>query len=641
MVVCPALLLGGQRFNSHPSTMLAAVHIHQMGMQYRMASSGVPTTPFDAKVSNVKKRLADAFTTAWEAVGLSATTFDKKAVSPTTTSGPIEYVPPPTPPPTPKVTTPKRPVSTTTAATATPPVDTHAVTNVAPSPPPVTAAAAAPAIRRGKRKDWSKGRGLVATAHFPMESVQEDPAAQRTGALSAKETKQWTVTVEGNNPEGYTGQLFHKLRLWAALIRLDKPVGTHLLFLPCIWGTSLAVTRALVFEGADPIVLCAPFMVPVHLLITFYFGAFTMRSAGCIINDMWDRDLDRKVERTKDRPLASGAVTMKQASALLASHLIIGLIILMNLSPAAVQAAMMSIPIVIIYPLMKRFTNMPQLALGMCFNVGIFVGYAAVLNRIDPFVCVPIYIGAVCWTILYDTIYAYQDKKDDLKVGVKSSAILFGDTKTPLVLLQIPIGVCILASGLMAQQSLPFYLGTAWALWYLSSIVDHVNIFDGWSCATAFKRNVRFAFGIMISMMLGNAFWAFASEHEPEKDTQSISTTSSLTKVLGLNANLNTRAYDMSEFTWMDRFLKPAFVQAQALQRAQEKAEAEGLPVSPDNMVVPPWMRREYFGENMATVARFLFVTCSSITTEEYIKEWEVWWYGITDHYSLLSYISL
>ena len=634
--VVPISLLAGCRMapatcGNNSVALSRFTSIHLVGMQVRLASSG--SSNFDSKYGAAKKKLSDNFTLAWESLGLSSRTFEKNKVSdPTSTSGPIEYQAPPTPPSTPSHSGPVTPNNNTTA-----------VVSPAPAPPPTaTTAAAAPAIKRGKRKDWSKGRGLVATSHFPLESVQEDPAVLRTGALSAKEQKQWTVTVEGNHPDGYAGLLFSKLKLWAALIRLDKPVGTNLLFLPCIWGASMAVTRALVFEGADPIVLCVPFLVPIHLLISFYFGAFTMRSAGCIINDMWDRELDRKVERCKDRPLASGAVTMGQASALLSAHLILGLIILLNMSPAAIQAAMLSVPIVIIYPFMKRVTHMPQLFLGLCFNVGVFVGYAAVLNRIDPFVCVPLYIGGVCWTILYDTIYAYQDKKDDLKAGVKSSAILFGDTKTPLILLQIPIGVCIIASGVMAQQSLPFYLGAAWALWYLSSIVDHVNIFDGWSCATAFKRNVRFAFGILLSMMFGNTFWAFASEHEPEKDTQSITAGSTLNKVLSLNANMNTRAYDMSEFTWVDRFLKPAFVQAQAIQRQQEKAASEGVAVDPsEQLVIPPWMRREYFGENMATIARFLLVTCTGITSEGYIKEWEQWWYGITDHYSLLSYISL
>ncbi|OEU23711.1 4-hydroxybenzoate polyprenyl transferase [Fragilariopsis cylindrus CCMP1102] len=202
------------------------------------------------------------------------------------------------------------------------------------------------------------------------------------------------------------------LRPYAHLSRMDKPIGTWLLLWPCYWSTAMA---------ADP-----------KLLGLFTIGAFVMRGAGCTINDLWDRDLDRQVERTKTRPLASGTVTQTQAISWLAIQLSVGLSVLLSLphTQYCFIWGAASLPLVVAYPLMKRIFDYPQLVLGLCFNWGAIMGWAAVHGSIDYNVILPLYLSGVTWTIGYDTLYAHQDKKDDTKLGLRSTAITFGRAST-------------------------------------------------------------------------------------------------------------------------------------------------------------------------------------------------------------------
>ncbi|ORC87121.1 prenyltransferase [Trypanosoma theileri] len=478
-------------------------------------------------------------------------------------------------------------------------------------------------------RSWTKSSISAASAHFP-DAIRVDPAAQRSAATSAKEQRTWVLDDFSNNKPRkipkHIQWLTRKASCWAQLVRADKPVGTLLLLLPCYWGSSLAVTRALVWEGADPVVLFAPF-IPVHLIILFATGAFLMRSAGCVINDMWDRKFDRLVERTKTRPLASGAMSMTEASGVLVVNLALALVIALNLSPMALVVVVSITPLIVLYPFMKRVTYMPQLFLGLCYNWGIFVGYAAVLNRVDLAVTLPIYTAAVVWTVLYDTIYAYQDRKDDIKCGVKSSALLIGDRKHILMAMIFPVGLGILISGLMVSQSLPFYIAILICVWYLQGIVDDVNIYDGWSCATGFRRNVRFGFFVFLSMCLGNVFWALASEHQKEKDAEnsSVSEQSALMKFLLFNKEAEKIAYDVHDVRWVDRFAHPAYIVAQQVKHDSAQ----------ESLVIPAWMRREYLAENVGTILRFFGVE------EEIIQSWQEWWYAQLDHYNMFSKIAI
>lgn len=230
-------------------------------------------------------------------------------------------------------------------------------------------------------------------------------------------------------PSGiYYSVLGGRIRPYLQLARLDRPIGVSLLYLPCSWSIQMASFAALEHATdklANPYMLCL-----------FLIGATVMRGAGCTINDLWDRRIDARVERTKDRPLASGLMTQKQAIAFLGIQLTVGLAILTQLNVYCIALGSLSLLPVTIYPLMKRITYWPQAVLGLTFNWGALLGMPAVLGALHAEqwkIVLPLYLGGVCWTLVYDTIYAHQDKKDDVNIGVKSTAVLFGKS-SPLVL---------------------------------------------------------------------------------------------------------------------------------------------------------------------------------------------------------------
>ncbi|KAI8075551.1 UbiA prenyltransferase family-domain-containing protein [Thamnidium elegans] len=314
----------------------------------------------------------------------------------------------------------------------------------------------------------------------------------------------WTSTVSTEKKEErivYNNWLDHlpaKVAPYAFLTRIDKPIGTWLLFWPCAWSISMAsyATGGSVVDAATMIGL-------------FGTGALIMRGAGCTINDLWDRDIDDKVERTKIRPITSGAISPKQAIAFLGLQLTAGLGILTQLNMYSILLGASSLSLVVTYPLMKRVTYWPQTVLGLAFNWGALLGWSAMTGSLDLSVAGPLYLGGVCWTLVYDTIYAHQDKKDDVKVGVKSTALRFGE-KTPQWLTGFSsafVGLTALA-GYMNDQGLPFYaisvLGTAAHLaWQLKT----VNYNDPASCWSKFKSNT-WTGGILWSGIVADAAYA-------------------------------------------------------------------------------------------------------------------------------------
>ncbi|SMH53505.1 4-hydroxybenzoate octaprenyltransferase [Azospirillum agricola] len=201
------------------------------------------------------------------------------------------------------------------------------------------------------------------------------------------------------------------LRPYLTLARLDRPIGTWLLLFPCWWGVALA----------------APRWPDLWMMLLFAVGAIVMRGAGCTVNDILDRDFDAKVERTRSRPIPSGQVSVRQAVAFLVAQLLLGLLVLVQLSPAAIGLGVLSLALVFTYPLMKRITWWPQAFLGLTFNWGALMGWAAVRGDLD-WPAVAMYVTGVAWTLGYDTIYAHQDKEDDARIGVKSTALRLGDT---------------------------------------------------------------------------------------------------------------------------------------------------------------------------------------------------------------------
>jgi 4-hydroxybenzoate polyprenyltransferase len=215
--------------------------------------------------------------------------------------------------------------------------------------------------------------------------------------------------VPDSERRGMIGALPKLLRPYASLMRLDRPIGVWLLFWPGAWGVALA--------GVGP--------NGVVLILWLALGAWAMRSAGCVYNDLVDRDLDKRVERTRLRPLASGRVSVRGAWILIALLCLVGLVVLLQLRTAAQLVALASLVPVACYPFMKRITWWPQAWLGLVFSWAALVGWTAVTGRLE-WTAFLLYAGAICWVVGYDTIYALQDREDDALAGVKSSALALG-----------------------------------------------------------------------------------------------------------------------------------------------------------------------------------------------------------------------
>lgn len=271
------------------------------------------------------------------------------------------------------------------------------------------------------------------------------------------------------------------------LMRLHQPTGVWLLLWPCLWGIALASDN---------------FFQP-KLLAIFILGSILMRGAGCIINDIIDRKFDAKVQRTKERPIASGKISIRQALLIVVILLMISLSLLLMLNKLAITLGFLSIIPIIIYPFMKRVTYFPQAFLGITFNLGILIGYAAVCNRLSLSALV-LYLGAICWTIGYDTIYAHQDKDDDILIGVKSTALKFGDsTKKWLFIFYGGFILCLILTGILEKLSLEFYISLIILITQLMWQIIKLDITDSKDCHIKFKSNIFLGFLVLISLILG------------------------------------------------------------------------------------------------------------------------------------------
>jgi len=263
---------------------------------------------------------------------------------------------------------------------------------------------------------------------------------------------------------------------FAHLSRLEKPIGTWLLAWPCFWSIGLAAPA-----GSLP---------DIYMITLFGAGSVLLRGAGCTVNDLWDRDLDGKVERTRTRPLPSGAVSPMQAVGWLGAQLGLGLGVLMQLNGYSQVLGASSLALVITYPLMKRVTGWPQAFLGLTFNWGALLGWAAVRGGCEWNVVLPLYFGGVAWTLVYDTIYAHQDKKDDVLAGIKSTALTFGKhNREYLIGFVAANAMCMAAAGYAAGSGMPYYAGLAAAVTQLGWQAAAVNFDDAEDCGNKFRNN--------------------------------------------------------------------------------------------------------------------------------------------------------
>ncbi|KAF7825398.1 4-hydroxybenzoate polyprenyltransferase, mitochondrial [Senna tora] len=277
---------------------------------------------------------------------------------------------------------------------------------------------------------------------------------------------------------------------YARLARLDKPIGTWLLLWPCMWSITLA---------------SAPGNLPdFKMLALFGCGALLLRGAGCTINDLLDRDIDTKVERTKVRPIASGLLTPFQGLGFLGFQLLLGLGILLQLNNYSRLLGASSLLLVFTYPLMKRLTFWPQAYLGLTFNWGALLGWAAVKGSLDPAIVLPLYASGVFWTLVYDTIYAHQDKEDDLKVGVKSTALRFGGlTKEWITGFGIACIGNLALSGVNADIGWPYYAFLATASGQLAWQIWTVDLSSRSDCNKKFVSNKWFGAIIFGGILAG------------------------------------------------------------------------------------------------------------------------------------------
>jgi 4-hydroxybenzoate polyprenyltransferase len=266
-------------------------------------------------------------------------------------------------------------------------------------------------------------------------------------------------------------------RPYLRLSRLDRPIGSWLLLMPCWWSAALAAGIA---HDAGRL----PF-----ILVMFFVGAFAMRGAGCTWNDITDRDLDAQVERTRSRPIPAGQVSVPQAAVFLVLQALVGLAVLLQFNRFAVGCGIASLVIVAVYPFMKRITYWPQIVLGLAFSWGALMGFAVTLGRIDTTALV-LYAGSIAWVIGYDTIYAHQDTEDDALIGIKSTALLFGARTRPALMAFYGLAVALIGVALaLAGAGWMAWIGLAAFALHLVWQIRRLEIGDPALCLRLFKSN--------------------------------------------------------------------------------------------------------------------------------------------------------
>lgn len=281
-------------------------------------------------------------------------------------------------------------------------------------------------------------------------------------------------------------------RPYLRLSRFDRPIGSWLLLMPCWWSAALAA--GMVHDLS---------LLPATIVL-FFIGAFVMRGAGCTWNDITDRDLDGKVERTRSRPIPSGQVTVAQAVAFMVAQALVGLLVLLQFNRFAVATGIASLAVVAVYPFMKRITYWPQVVLGLAFSWGALMGFAAIAGRIGA-AALLLYAGSIAWVIGYDTIYAHQDREDDALIGIKSTARLFEERTDAALAIFYGLALVLIGAALTtAGAHWPAYVGLAAFGAHLCWQIARLDIGDAALCLRLFRSN-RDAGLILFAGLLADA----------------------------------------------------------------------------------------------------------------------------------------
>ena len=284
----------------------------------------------------------------------------------------------------------------------------------------------------------------------------------------------------------------NQLKLFLELTRLKKPIGYMLLFWPCAWGLTIA------YDFSDNL------NIYFYYLILFFLGSVFMRSAGCIINDILDRKFDKKVLRTKNRPIASGKISIILGLSYAIILCLFAFLVLINFNYFTIFIALGSMPLAFTYPLMKRFTYWPQLFLGVTFNYGLILGWSSIFSEIS-LIPIVFYIGAIFWTLAYDTIYGFQDVKDDEIIGLKSTSIKF--KKIPYLFLTLCYSIFFLSLiiiGLLMNLNNFFYFFLLIIFFHLFLYqIKKLNIKDAKDCLQKFKSNNFLGIIILTGILFG------------------------------------------------------------------------------------------------------------------------------------------
>ena len=284
----------------------------------------------------------------------------------------------------------------------------------------------------------------------------------------------------------------NQFNLFIELTRLKKPIGYMLLFWPCAWGLTIA------YDFSDNL------NIYFYYLILFFLGSVFMRSAGCIINDILDRKFDKKVLRTKNRPIASGKISIILGLSYAIILCLLAFLVLINFNYFTIFIALGSMPLAFTYPLMKRFTYWPQLFLGVTFNYGLILGWSSVFSEIS-LIPIVFYIGAIFWTLAYDTIYGFQDVKDDEIIGLKSTSIKF--KKIPYLFLTLCYSIFFLSLitiGVLMDLNNSFYIFLLIIFFHLFLYqIKKLNIKDAKDCLQKFKSNNFLGIIILTGILFG------------------------------------------------------------------------------------------------------------------------------------------